>query len=113
MSSIKKKKKRKLVEPLKVSMYDSVPDDIKVLFGKFYTYSLLYIVFLGILYPFILMYYLNKIFTIVMFIILVLLYGYIIYDIRKKVGKYKSNLFVIFIILVLLTFSFSILKFVI
>ena len=66
MSSIKKKKKRKLVESPKVSMYDSIPDDIKISFGKFYTYSLFYIVFFGILYPFILMYYLNKIFKKIM-----------------------------------------------
>ena len=65
MSSIKKRKKKKLVEPPKVSMYDTVPEDIKMLFGKFYAYSSLYILFFGILYPFFLMYYLNKIFTIV------------------------------------------------
>ena len=110
MSSIKKKKKRRLVEPPKVSMYDSVPDDIKILFGKFYTYSLIYIIFFGLLYPLILMYYLNKIFTVIMFIVLFLLYGYIVYDIKKKTGKYKSNIFILLIILVLFSFSFSILR---
>lgn len=110
MSSIKKKKKRRLVEPPKVSMYESVPDDIKVLFGKFYTYSFVYIIFFGILYPLIFMYYLNKVFTIIMFIVLVLLYGYIVYDIKKKTGKYKSNIFIVFIILVLFSVSFSILR---
>ena len=61
MSSIKKRKKKKLVEPPKVSMYETVPDDIKMLFGKFYAYSLLYIIFFGILFPWILMYYLNNV----------------------------------------------------
>ena len=106
MSSIKKKKKKKLVEPPRVSMYDTVPDDIKMLFGKFYAYSLLYLVFFGILYPFILMYYLNKIFTIIMFIIIII-------DIKKKIDKYKSNVFILFIILVLFAISFSIVRFII
>lgn len=113
MSSIKKRKKKKLVEPPKVSMYETVPDDIKMLFGKFYSYSMLYIIFFGILFPFFLMYYLNKIFSICLFIGLILLYGVIIYDIRKKIGKYKSNVFILFIILVLFTLSFSIIKFII
>ena len=113
MSSIKKKKKKKLVEPPRVSMYDTVPDDIKMLFGKFYAYSLLYLVFFGILYPFILMYYLNKIFTVILFIVLVVLYGYIIYDIRKKTDKYTSNLFYFLIVLVFISVSISIVRLVI
>jgi hypothetical protein len=113
MSSIKKRKKKKLVEPPKVSMYDTVPEDIKMLFGKFYAYSSLYILFFGILYPFFLMYYLNKIFTIVLFIMLIGLYGIIIYDVTKKKDKYKSNMFVIFIILVMFAISFSIVRFIV
>lgn len=112
MSSIKKKKKRKTEVP-KVSLYDSIPDDIKMSFGKFYAYSLLYIIFFGILYPWILLYYLNKIFTIVLFIILVCLYGYIIYDIKKKTDKYTSNLFYLLIVLVFITISISIVRLVI
>jgi hypothetical protein len=113
MSSIKKRKKKKLVEPPKVSMYDTVPEDIKMLFGKFYAYSSLYILFFGILYPFFLMYYLNKIFTIVLFIMLLGLYGIIIYDVTNKKDKYKSNMFVIFIILVMFAISFSIVRFIV
>jgi hypothetical protein len=113
MSSIKKRKKKKLVEPPKVSMYDTVPEDIKMLFGKFYAYSSLYILFFGILYPFFLMYYLNKIFTIVLFIMLIGLYGIIIYDVTNKKDKYKSNMFVIFIILVMFAISFSIVRFIV
>ena len=113
MSSIKRKKKKKLVEPPRVSMYDTVPEDIKILFGKFYAYSILYLIYFGLLYPFFLMYYLNKIFTVCLFIGLTLLYGVIIYDIKKKIGKYKSNVFIVFIILVVFTLSFSIIKFII
>ena len=40
MSSIKKKKQKKVKIP-KMSLYESIPDDIKMLFGKFYAYSLL------------------------------------------------------------------------
>jgi hypothetical protein len=113
MSSIKKIKKKKVVEPPKVSMYDTVPEDIKMLFGKFYAYSSLYVMFFGILYPFFLMYYLSKIFSILLFIMLIGLYVFIIYDIKKKIGKYKSNMFVLFIMLVLFAISFSIVRFIV
>ncbi len=109
MSSISKKKKKNIEVP-KVTLNQSIPDDIKILFGKFYVYSLIYIVFFGILYPLVLIYYLNIIFTIIMFIVLILLYGYMIYDIKKKTGKYISNMFFFLIILVLLSLSFSIIK---
>lgn len=112
MSSIKKKKKKK-IEPPKVSLYDSIPDDVKMAFGKFYAYSFLYIVFFGILYPWILLYYLNKIFTIILFIILVALYIYIIYDIKKRTDKYTSNLFYLLILLVFIAVSISIVRLII
>ena len=112
MSSIKKKKK-KVVNTPKVSLYESIPDDVKMAFGKFYAYSLLYILFFGILYPWIIMYYLNKIFTVILFIVLVVLYGYIIYDIRKKTDKYTSNLFYFLIVLVFISVSISIVRLVI
>lgn len=113
MSSIKKNKKKtkkKNIEVPDVTMYQSVPEDIKMLFGKFYVYSLLYIVFFGILYPVFLMYYLNNIFSILLIIVLVLLYGYIVYDIKKKTGKYISNIFFFLVALVVLTISLSIIK---
>lgn len=109
MSSIKKKKK-KTVEVPDVTMKQSIPDDIKMLFGKFYAYSLLYVMFFGILYPFILMYYLNIVFTIIMFIGLILLYIYMIIDIKKKTGKYISTMYFFFIFLVVLSISLSIIK---
>ena len=109
MSSIKKKKKKSVNIP-DVTMKQSIPDDIKILFGKFYVYSLVYIVFFGILYPFILMYYLNKIFTIIMFIVLIFLYIYMIIDIKKKTGKYISTMYFFLILLVILSISLSIIK---
>lgn len=112
MSSIKKRKKKKVLTSPKVSMYDTVPEDIKLLFGKFYAYSSLYVLFFGILYPFFLLYYLNKIFTIVLFSVLVLLYAFIIFDIKKKIDKYKSNMFIFFILLVVFAMSFSVVKFI-
>lgn len=113
MSSIKKRKKKKVVEPPKVSVYESIPDEVKISFGKFYSYSLIYIIFFSLLYPLILMYYLNKIFTIILFILLIILYCYIIFDIRKRIGKYRSIAFVFFIILVFFSISFSVLKLII
>lgn len=113
MSSIKRRKKKKIIEPPKVSMYDTVPENIKMLFGKFYAYSFLYVLFFGILYPFFLMYYLNKIFTVVLFVILIILYGLVVYDILKKREKYKSNMFVLCILFVILNISFSLLRFIV
>ena len=111
MSSIKKnKKKKKSVDIPNITSNQAVPEDIKMLFGKFYAYSLLYIIFFGILFPWILMYYLNNVFSIIMIILLVILYGYIVYDIKKKTGKYISNLFFFLIALVALTTSLSVIK---
>lgn len=110
MSSIKKRKKKKVVEPPKMSMYDSIPDDIKISFGKFYVYSMLYVLFFGLLYPYVIMFYLNKIFTVILFILLILLYGYIVYDTKKKTGKFISTMFFFLIMLVVLSISLSIIK---
>ncbi len=110
MSSIKKRKKKKVVEPPKMSMYDSIPDDIKISFGKFYVYSMLYVLFFGLLYPYVIMFYLNKIFTVILFILLILLYGYIVYDTKKKTGKFISTMYFFLIMLVVLSISLSIIK---
>ena len=109
MSSIKKKK-NKVVETPNVSLQESIPEDIKMLFGKFYAYSLLYILFFAVLYPWFLMYYLNNIFSVVLIIGLCVLYLYIVYDIKKKTNKYISNVFFILILLVFISFSVSIVK---
>ena len=114
MSSIKKNKKKKTMDNIpNVSLYETVPDNIKILFGKFYFYSLVYIIFFGILYPWILMFHLNKLFSVIMFLILIILYILIIFDIKKKIGKYRSNVFYVFIILVIVAISFSVVKFII
>lgn len=110
MSSIKKKKKELKDKIPKVVMDETVPEDIKLIFGKFCTYSFLYVAFFGIIYPFFLMYYLNKIFSIVLILMLVFLYGFIIYDIRKKAGKYRSNSFFFLIMLVILVVSLSVIR---
>ena len=99
-----RKKKNKMSD---INMYATIPEDIKLYFGKFYLYSLVYIVFFGILYPFFLMYYLNIVFSMIILIILALLYVYIIYDINRRTRKYISNMFFFLIILVILSLSFS------
>lgn len=102
-----RKKKNKMSD---INMYATIPEDIKLYFGKFYLYSLVYIVFFGILYPFFLMYYLNIVFSMIILIILALLYVYIIYDINRRTRKYISNMFFFLIILVILSLSFSFIK---
>ena len=64
MSNISKKKKELKDKIPKVVMEETVPEDIKMVFGKFCAYSFLYIGFFGVIYPFFLMYYLDKLFSI-------------------------------------------------
>ena len=110
MSSLKKKKKNIKDKIPKVVMEETVPDDIKMVFGKFCAYSFLYVGFFGIIYPFFLLYYLNKLFSIGLIIVLVIFYGFIIFDTLKKAGKYKSNSFFLLIMLVFLVISLSVIK---
>lgn len=110
MSNISKKKKELKDKIPKVVMDETVPEDIKMVFGKFCAYSFLYVGFFGVIYPFFLMYYLDKLFSIGLIVGLIVFYGFIIFDTLKKAGKYKSNSFFFMVMFVVLVISLSIIR---
>lgn len=95
---------------LKKEINKSIPDEIKVLFGKFYLFSFCYLIFFFILYPFWLINKVSTLFSIILIIILILFYLYMIVDVCKKRGNFLSTLFVLLIMFVFMGISFSIIK---
>lgn len=87
-----------------------VPDNIRILFGRFTFYSIMIIFFLSIIYSLILVKYLSLFTAIGILVILFLFYLYMIYDVIKHKDTYSSVLFVILIIATVLSFGISILK---
>ena len=104
----KKKVENKEENELKKEYKDSIPNDIKVLFGKFYVYSLVLIIFFGIIYPFLLIDNISTISSIIILIVLFIFYSYIVYDVFKKRKNFNSSIFLILILLVISSFIFSV-----
>lgn len=88
-----------------------IPNEIKILFGKFYLFSFIYILFFSIIYPLFLINILTELSSVIIFIFLIIFYIYIILDVKKKKNNYNSSMYVILILLVLTSISFSIIKF--
>jgi len=88
-----------------------IPDNIKVLYGKFYVFSFIYIFFFSILYPLWLVKVLNKLSSLILFIFLGSFYIYMIIDVRKNKGRFNSTVFMLLILFVVMAYSFSIVKF--
>ena len=99
-------KKKKNNKEYKVSL----PDDIKVLFGKFYLFSFILIIFLSILFPFVIMNRISNISRVMILVVLFLFYVYVIYDVVKKKKGFNSTIFILLITLVLASFVTSIVK---
>ena len=106
-----KKKERK--KELKKLYKNEIPDNIKVIFGKFYFFSLLYLIFFLIIYPFVLIERFSLLNLLILLIFLSLFYIWIIIDVIKKKKGYNSNLFVLLIGLVILAISLSVVKLII
>ena len=106
---IKKNKKEK--KNIGREMYKAVPDDIKVIFGKFYTYSFIYLIFFSFIYPFVLLGRINDFVAGLVVGFLFVFYIYMIIDAKKKVKTFSSWLFSVLIILVFLSMIFSVIKF--
>lgn len=94
-------------------MQKQIPDDVKVALGKFYIFSMVYIIFFGIVFPFVLIYNVSLVSQILSIIILTGFYIYILIDVKKKKKKFTSTLFVFLIVLVFILISFSIIKMII
>lgn len=106
-----KKKERK--KELKKLYKNEIPDNIKVIFGKFYFFSLLYLIFFLIIYPFVLIERFSLLNLLILLIFLSLFYIWIIIDVIKKKKGYNSNLFFLLIGLVILAISLSVVKLII
>lgn len=89
-----------------------IPDNIKLLYGKFYVFSFIYIFIFLVIYPFILINRIKEWASIAIFIILGCFYIYMIWDVLKHKGQFNSTMFMILILLVIMALSFSIVKFV-
>ena len=96
---------------LKEKYRAEIPENIRILFGKFYFFSLIYLIFFLIIYPFILMKTINIVNLAIILVVLSICYLLIIIDVMRKKKNFNSNLFVILIIFVILAISFSIVKF--
>jgi cytochrome c biogenesis factor len=89
---------------------DNIPDEILMLYGKFYFYSVCYVVIFGLLYPLLFIGNISNISLVLSFVIFIGLYAYMIYDVLKKSKGFKSAVFSLFVVLVILAISFSIVK---
>ena len=88
----------------------NIPDDVKVVFGKFYVFSFIIILLLSLLYPFVIINYFS-IYSQIGFLIFVLLfYGYMVFKLFKKKGKFMSLLVPLLIVSVLLLLVLDLLK---
>lgn len=99
-------KKKKKVEEIK----KEIPEEIKVLFGKFYVFSFIYILFFLLLLPLVLAKHLNKVFLVLLFFWLIAFYVYMVIDVNKKRKNFTSSIFVFLIFLVVSSVLFSIVK---
>lgn len=109
MGKISKEEKKKNRDK-KNAIKKSIPDNIKILFGKFYFYSLVYVLFFFVIYPVLLINKLSMVFSIILIMFLILFFFYMVYDVYKKKDKYMSITFVMLILIVLLGISFSVIK---
>ena len=91
-------------------IHKQIPDEVKVALGKFYIFSLIYIIFFGVIFPFYLIYNVSLVSQILVIILLMIFYVYMLVDVFKKKQKFTSTLFVFLIILVFFLISFSIVK---
>lgn len=101
-----KEKKKKYKEELRAS----VPDEVKIIFGKFYVFSFVMIVFLAIIFPFFLVNRFHKINLILILIALALFYLYMVIDVIRHKKNFNSGIFIILIVLVIISLSFSVVK---
>ena len=75
-----------------------------------YFYSVCYVVIFGLLYPLLFIGNISNISLVLSFVIFIGLYAYMIYDVLKKSKGFKSAVFSLFVVLVILAISFSIVK---
>lgn len=92
---------------------DALPNEIRVLFGKFYVFSFILILFLGIIFPFLLVDNISLFSEIGILVFLFAFYVYVVIDVIKKKKSFTSTIFVLLIVLVLMCFIACIIKLII
>lgn len=111
MGKKKESKVNKGKKNISKEMYDAVPNEVKVAFGKFYLFSLIYLIFFFGIYPFLIIGNINDFVSGLVFGFLVVFYIYMIVDTRKRTKTFASTYYYLLIFLVMLAMSFSIVKF--
>lgn len=109
--SIKEEKKINKLKEIQVKK--EIPEEIKVLFGKFYVFSFIYLFFFFVVYPFLLVEKLRVWSSVIIFVLLGGFYIYMIGDVLSHKGRYSSTAFLFLILLVLTAMSFSLVKFIV
>ncbi len=104
------KSRKKVKNISRKEMYEEVPNDIKVIYGKFYFYSLIYLIFFLVLFPFVLASRISMFSSGLIVGMLGVFFIYMIVDVIKKSKTYRSIYFYVLILLVVLSISFSIVK---
>lgn len=102
--------KKKISKDTTIEYKKNIPDNIKVLFGKFTLFSIIYILFLGVLFPCVLINHLSIAYSFLLLITLIIFYIYIVYDVIKNKGNFNSTNFVFLIIIVIVGFIISFYK---
>lgn len=105
------KSKKRSKKNISKEMYNAVPDEIKVAFGKFYLFSLVYIGFFLIIYPFLLIKWMSDFTCGLVLGFLTIFYIYIIRDTKRKVKTFSSTFYYLLILGVFLSISFSLVKY--
>lgn len=100
------KKTKKIKKNVKIKK--EIPDEIKIIFGKFYVYSLIIVIIL-LLFPLILKS-TSVGFLVLIFLLLLCFYLGILKNTFKKKGKFSSILLVFMVFLTFFAFSLALLK---
>ena len=108
---IKDKINKKVLKNIKESkLIEEIPDSTRVALGKFYLFSIIFAIIVGIIYPFILINHFDFINLLLVLIVLYLFYIFIIFDTKKKKGHFSSVFYIVFIFLNTSLVIFSLIK---
>ena len=95
---------------LRKKINSEIPDNVMNVLGKFYLFSLAYLVFFYGVFPFYLIDLINIYNSIAIIIFLTVFYIYMVFDVRRKREHFVSMLYFFLIFLVFISISFSIIK---
>ena len=102
---------KKVLKNIKESkLIEEIPDSTRVALGKFYLFSIIFTILMGIIYPFILINHFDFINLLLVLIVLYLFYIFIIFDTKKKKGHFSSVFYIVFIFLNTSLTIFSLIK---